>query len=63
MINGPAGAMNCIEAAGSVGGPIDTGLSCGFAASALVASHLARNPGQVDDTAAARLHLTGYAAR
>jgi hypothetical protein len=61
MINGPANAMNCIEAAGSVGGPIFTGLRYGFAASAAVASHLALNQ-TVDPNAAARLHLHSSAA-
>jgi len=62
VINGPAGAMNCIEAAGSVGGPISTGLSYGFSASTAVAGHLASNRGQVDREAAARLNLGRYAA-
>src|SRR5262245_37325313 len=40
MINGPDGAMNCIEAVGSVGGPISTGASYGLSASETVARHL-----------------------
>ena len=59
MINGPEGAMNCIEAAGSLGGPINTGLDYGFAASAAVAQHLASST-EVDREVAERLHLNGY---
>ncbi len=63
MINGRAGTMNCIEAAGSIGGPISTGVSYGFPASEAVARQLALKPGEVDREAAARLPLRGYAAR
>jgi hypothetical protein len=58
MINGPEGAINCIEAVASVGGPVDTALSYGFEASEMVANHLARNPSQVDHDAAERLHIS-----
>ena len=54
MINGPANAMNCTAAAGSVDGPFSAGLSYGFSGSAAVANHLALN-GQVDGDAKARL--------
>ena len=57
MINGPAHAMNCIEAAGSVDAPIMTGAAYGFSASAAVAAHLALDTNRVDEAAAARLHL------
>jgi hypothetical protein len=60
MINGPDGAINCIEAAGSIDSPISTGASYGPSASAAVAQHLALHADQVDRDAAARLHLESY---
>jgi len=60
MINGPEGAINCIEAAGSITAPINTGASYGPAASAAVAQHLALHADHVDSDAAARLHLESY---
>lgn len=62
MINGPTDAMNCIEAVGSVGGPISTGLSFGLSASMQVADHLALHQAEVDRDAGARLNLRRYAA-
>ena len=40
MINGPEGAMNCIAAAGELGGPIFTGFNYGYSASLDVVNHL-----------------------
>jgi hypothetical protein len=61
MINVVAGAMNCIEAVASVGGPINTGINYGFAASETVASHLALHRGQIDRDVAGQLRLAGNA--
>jgi hypothetical protein len=61
MINVVAGAMNCIEAVGSVGGPVNTGINYGFAASETVASHLALHRGQIDRDVAGQLRLAGNA--
>lgn len=66
MVNGPSGAMNCIAAAGGVGGPITTGFDYGYAASNDVVRHLGRwiidNP-ETQQQVAERLQLDVVAGR
>jgi hypothetical protein len=59
MINGGGSAVNCILAVSAVGGPLGTGLNWGFAASSMVARHLASKQ-TIDARAAAILRLGAY---
>jgi hypothetical protein len=66
MVNGPQGAMNCIEAAGSIISPISTMFDYGFAASQDVAQHLSQwivDYPNVQEAVADRLDLGGVAQR